>query len=175
MDGKNLSSPPLLLPVLSSIQFGAPSLFLLFFHFSTGSTPTFSFFFSASFFSLFQRLLFLSFSTPPFSFFFNASFFFLFQCLTSSFLQMCCPFFEPQNIFFSPKQSLFNPKPFSVQPTPLFQPLFVLFQPLFFLFHVLPSKSPQTCSTLFVHASFSVSCQLLRPKKLFLQFCSSKI
>ena len=50
-----------------------------------------------------------------------------------------------------------------VQPAPLFQPLFVLFQPLFFLFHVLPSKSPQTCSALFMRASFSVSCQLLRP------------
>ena len=113
-----------------------------------------------------------SFSAKPpfFLLWFSVPFFF--------FLSFVLPFLF-NLLFFSPKPCWAqSPKRFAsiksaplfsfsaclfVQLAPLFQPLFVLFQPLFFLFHVLPSKSPQTCSALFMRASFSVSCQLLRP------------
>ena len=120
-------------------------------HFLSASAPLFSSLFCFCLF-LFQRCPFVSFSS----------------CLSFLFSSRVALIFSPKTFFSAQNNSLFSPKPFLVQPTPLFQPLFVLFRPLFFLFHVLPSKSPQMCSAVFVHASFSVSCQLLRPNKIFL-------
>ena len=141
----------------------------------SGSLFFFSFCFSIFSFLLllFSVHLFVSVQCPLL-FLFSASFFFFSFCFIDFsfflllfsahlFVSRVALFFSPKTFFSAQNNSLFSPKPFSIQPTPLFQPLFVLFHPLFFLFHVLPSKSPQTCSALFVRASFLVSCQLLRP------------
>ena len=89
-------------------------------------------------FVLFQPFFFLLvlFSAHLF-FLFSASFSSFFFSASFSFLQTCCP------LFFSPKY-IFSPKRFSA----LLQPKILLVQPLFSS----------------VRASFSVSCQLPRPK-----------
>ena len=110
--------------------------------------------FSALFFSgqRFSPFFCSPFPVPPFS-----SFCFLVQPLFLFFLVHVLPFFSPKTFL--------NPKHFSVQPKTFFssaQNLF--FSPKRFCF-----KSPTCCSFkfsppfFFVRASFSVSCQLLRP------------
>ena len=99
------------------------------------------FLFWSALFSLFCS----PFLVPPFS-----SFCFLVQPLFLFFLVHVLPFFSPKTFL--------NPKPFSVQPKTFFSAQ-----------NVFASKAPTCCSFkfsppfFFVCASFSVSCQLLRP------------
>ena len=140
----------------ASVQFSA---FLFFFSFCFSVFSFFLLLFSAHLFVSVQRLL---------LFLFSASFLFLFFLPFFSFQFTCCPYFQPKNIFFSPKQFSLQPKTFFSSAHTTISASFCFVSAFVLLVHVLPSESPQMCSALFVHASFSVSCQLLRPKKLFL-------
>ena len=123
-----------------SASFCFVSAFFLF----VGSVFSAPFFLFQPFFSFPSAPAFLFSSAPLFSSsFFSAFLFFSVHVL---------PFFQPKNIFFSPKQFSLQPKTFFSSAQNIFfkspNMLLLLVQPLFS----------------FVRASFSVSCQLPRPK-----------